>query len=57
MSVTDVCQVCESAPGRHTCPQCGALVCDDHFDRASGLCVQCVSAVRSEPDDCSDVLR
>lgn len=41
MSITGVCQVCESAEGRHSCEQCGALVCDTHFERVEGLCSQC----------------
>jgi hypothetical protein len=59
MSVADVCQVCEAAPARHTCDQCGSLVCDDHYERSHGLCVQCAARAGSQgvPDDSTDVLR
>ncbi|MGB9987581.1 hypothetical protein [Salarchaeum japonicum] len=41
MSVTGVCQVCESADARHACGQCGRVVCSDHYDRETGLCTEC----------------
>ncbi|ADQ66601.1 hypothetical protein ELS19_11150 [Halogeometricum borinquense] len=41
MSLSGLCQVCESREATHTCVQCGTAACDDHFDRASNLCVRC----------------
>jgi len=41
MSVSDVCQVCESAEAEFQCGACGALVCRTHYDRESGFCVEC----------------
>lgn len=41
MSLSGLCQVCESREAKHTCTQCGTAVCDEHFDRTSGLCVRC----------------
>ena len=46
MSFTGVCQVCESAEGRHSCDRCGSLVCDVHYDEELGVCTQCAAAVR-----------
>ncbi|GAA0645514.1 hypothetical protein [Salarchaeum japonicum] len=41
MSVTGVCQICESADARHACDQCGRVVCRDHYDRDTGFCTEC----------------
>jgi len=43
MSVSGLCQICESQTASHDCTRCGMLVCDDHFREASGLCAQCAS--------------
>ena len=40
MSVTGLCQICESAQANHSCPRCGRVVCDTHYDRATGLCTE-----------------
>jgi ribosomal protein L37AE/L43A len=50
MSFQGVCQVCEAAPADHSCEQCGALVCEKHFDEGIGVCVQCASRVRGGDD-------
>lgn len=41
MSFTGVCQVCEAAEASQTCEQCGAHICETHYNRERGLCVQC----------------
>lgn len=41
MSVSGLCQVCESAEARFNCDRCGRLVCSDHFDRGTGFCLEC----------------
>ena len=41
MSVTGPCQICGTNPARHRCSNCGSLVCDDDFEAALGLCVDC----------------
>jgi hypothetical protein len=41
MSVTTLCQVCETATASHACDGCGAAVCVDHYDRTAGLCSAC----------------
>jgi hypothetical protein len=41
VSVTTICQVCESEVARHTCDGCGASVCPDHYESGSGLCAPC----------------
>ncbi|WP_251342393.1 hypothetical protein [Haloplanus halophilus] len=46
MSVTTICQVCEAATASHTCDGCGASVCADHYDRATGLCSTCAARAR-----------
>jgi len=41
MSVSGLCQVCESAAAEYSCELCGAVVCADHYDRSAGVCGQC----------------
>ena len=41
MSVSGLCQVCQSAEARFSCERCGSLVCADHYDRRTGLCLEC----------------
>lgn len=47
MSVTGLCQICESAQAIGRCEQCGTIACEAHFDRRLGACAEC--AQRSEP--------
>ncbi|MCL7418301.1 MAG: hypothetical protein M8354_10750 [Halalkalicoccus sp.] len=42
MSQSGLCQHCENAPASHTCPNCGSLVCERHFDRGHGQCASCL---------------
>jgi len=45
METFGLCNIC-SRPARHSCSLCGALFCDDHFDKTSGLCYNCALKVR-----------
>lgn len=45
MSLSGLCQVCESTTAEHTCTQCGKQVCEKHFDQTHGVCVQCASVL------------
>jgi hypothetical protein len=45
MSVSGNCEVCTVGEVSHTCPRCAQLVCDEHFDEETGLCVECLSQV------------
>jgi len=61
MSVTGLCQICETNEADHSCPNCGTLACADHWDEARGLCAQCAATVergddgeRVQPDDLDD---
>ncbi|WP_255764195.1 hypothetical protein [Halobaculum sp. CBA1158] len=44
MHASELCQVCETAEASASCERCGAVVCDDHYDRAAGVCVDCAAA-------------
>jgi hypothetical protein len=46
MSVTTLCQVCESTTAGHTCDACGSAVCTDHYDRGLAMCVACAARAR-----------
>lgn len=45
MSVSGLCEICTQGEVTHTCDRCGRLVCDDHFDEETGLCVECAAEV------------
>lgn len=51
MSVSGSCEICVSGEVQHTCSRCAQLVCDDHFDTETGLCVECVAEVSSGRGD------
>jgi hypothetical protein len=53
MSITGVCQVCESAEASHACQQCGRAVCDEHYDRELSVCEVCATELRRIGDDSS----
>jgi hypothetical protein len=45
MSVSGICEICAAGEVEHTCSRCAQLVCDEHFDEETGLCVECVADV------------
>lgn len=45
MSVTGLCTVCGRESVEHTCDRCGGLVCDRHYDAATGYCIECAGEV------------
>ncbi|QZP37493.1 hypothetical protein [Halobaculum magnesiiphilum] len=47
MSVTGLCQICERETASHTCPGCGAVVCDDHWDGERRLCADCAAGANA----------
>ena len=49
MSVSGLCQICESRPARDRCENCGSLVCDVHYERGLGLCADC--SAQALPDE------
>ncbi|WP_254525495.1 hypothetical protein [Natrinema caseinilyticum] len=52
MSVSGLCQICESRPAQHQCPNCGTFVCDLHYDNELGLCADCAAQARpGRPED------
>lgn len=40
MEMLGVCAIC-GKPARFTCPICGSLVCADHIDMQTKVCVNC----------------
>ena len=49
MSLSGLCQICESNEAEYTCAQCGTPVCKEHYQRDKSLCTRCVE--RSGRDD------
>lgn len=48
MSVSGLCQICESRPAQERCPNCGTFACEQHFDRGLGLCADCAATARQD---------
>ena len=57
MSVTGLCQLCESRPAEQRCDNCGTFACGQHFDRGLGLCADCASRARDGDREGGDVHR
>ncbi|AFO57331.1 hypothetical protein NJ7G_2090 [Natrinema sp. J7-2] len=49
MSVSGLCQICESRPATDRCANCGTLVCEVHFTETTGLCADCASQAQPGP--------
>ncbi|MCU4974816.1 hypothetical protein OB955_19025 [Halobacteria archaeon AArc-m2/3/4] len=47
MSVSGLCQICESRPAQERCPNCGTLACEQHYEEGLGLCADC--AAQAQP--------
>lgn len=45
MSVSGLCEVCTKREVNHSCPRCGKLVCDKHFEEDTGWCVDCTAEI------------
>ena len=50
MSVSGLCEVCEQRTVEGGCDRCGRLVCAEHFDEETGLCVACAAELRRARD-------
>lgn len=50
MSVAGLCEICETATIEDRCDRCGNLVCEDHYDRDTGLCTDCAAEARRPTD-------
>ncbi|MFB6131934.1 MAG: zinc finger HIT domain-containing protein [Halanaeroarchaeum sp.] len=60
MSVEGLCGICEREPARYVCDRCGTPVCETHYDRAVGRCLDCATSADRPPDHVDsgdDVLR
>ncbi|WP_265112334.1 hypothetical protein [Halosolutus halophilus] len=53
MSISGLCQICESRPAEQRCRNCGTLVCEAHYEQGKGLCADC--AAQAQPDQNEDV--
>ncbi|MFC7230406.1 hypothetical protein ACFQMM_01745 [Saliphagus sp. GCM10025308] len=52
MSVSGLCQICETRSAEERCDNCGALVCQVHYQEGVGLCANCANTVNpNDPDD------
>jgi len=54
MSVSGLCSVCGSGQAQFTCDRCGAVVCQEHYDAATGFCAECATEVRRGRGDTGD---
>lgn len=51
MSVSGLCELCESGSVEDGCERCGRLVCSEHYDEPTGFCTACVSEAGRSPGD------
>jgi len=51
MSVTGLCEICESETADHACHLCGRQVCEKHFAESDGLCTVCAQDGGERPSD------
>jgi hypothetical protein len=51
MSVSELCQICESRPADRTCERCGRTVCSQHYDNSFSLCMDCAEGAGSGSDE------
>lgn len=52
MSVSGLCEICQTARATDRCPRCGTIVCTEHFDSQYGYCLECArTAQKSEADN------
>jgi hypothetical protein len=52
MSVSGLCQICESRQAQERCGNCGTFACAQHYESADGVCADC--AAQGRPDRQSD---
>ena len=58
MSVTGLCQICESRTAVDRCDNCGTFACEQHYERSLGLCADCAAKARpGQGSDETDVHR
>jgi hypothetical protein len=50
MSVSSPCEICHQADAKDACDRCGQLVCDRHYEKRLGLCVECAADVTGGDD-------
>lgn len=54
MSVSGLCELCTQHEVVDGCDRCGRLVCEHHYDKATGLCTDCLKEMRPEKEDETD---
>jgi hypothetical protein len=46
MQILRKCQICNMKMARYSCKMCGAPVCEDDYDKESGLCIACKQGIK-----------
>ncbi|MFC6835536.1 hypothetical protein [Halomarina ordinaria] len=49
MSVSGLCELCQTNEVVDGCDRCGRVVCADHYDRPTGLCTDCLKEAGGRP--------
>jgi len=57
MSVSGLCQICQSRPATDRCENCGTFACRAHYERGPGLCADCLTQVDPSRETDVDVHR
>ncbi|NHN47258.1 hypothetical protein G9464_06555 [Halostella sp. JP-L12] len=45
MSISGLCQICQSREAQVQCDRCGNMVCRQHFEESAAVCADCASEV------------
>lgn len=53
MSVSGLCQICQSRTAEERCTNCGTFACRAHYEQGKGLCADC--AAQAQPGRRDDV--
>lgn len=51
MSVSGLCELCTQNEIVDGCDRCGRLVCERHYDEATGFCTDCLEEVDPTGED------
>ncbi len=57
MSVSGLCEICESRTAEQRCRNCGTFACQAHYEPGKGLCADCAATAQPARHDETDINR
>jgi len=43
-----ICEICIEKPGKYKCRSCGKIICPEHIDNATWLCLECIEKYKED---------